>query len=120
MNPARTPTAPTPLLEARGVSKRFGKFQALTDVDLQLAAGERRALTGPNGAGKSTFISAVGGQLGGIGGQLTLRGESIDGLHAPKIARRLIGRTSRRERAWQYWESSGVAVPTKNKRHKQK
>src|SRR3546814_10841062 len=43
MNPARTPTAPTPLLEARGVSKRFGKFQALTDVDLQLAAGERRA-----------------------------------------------------------------------------
>src|SRR3546814_19754930 len=42
MNPARTPTAPTPLLEARGVSKRFGKFQALTDVDLQLAAGADR------------------------------------------------------------------------------
>jgi D-xylose transport system ATP-binding protein len=51
----------TPLLELRGVSKRFGAVQALTDVDFEAHAGEVTALVGDNGAGKSTLIKTIAG-----------------------------------------------------------
>ena len=47
-----------PVLELRGVSKRFGAVQALTDVDLEIRPGEVTALVGDNGAGKSTLSVA--------------------------------------------------------------
>jgi D-xylose transport system ATP-binding protein len=50
-----------PLLELRGVSKRFGAVQALTDVKFQVRAGEVMALVGDNGAGKSTLIKLISG-----------------------------------------------------------
>ncbi len=45
----------TPVLALRGVSKRFGAVQALTDVELEVHAGEVVALVGDNGAGKSSW-----------------------------------------------------------------
>jgi D-xylose transport system ATP-binding protein len=51
----------TPLLELRGVSKRFGAVQALTDVDFAAHAGKVTALVGDNGAGKSTLIKTIAG-----------------------------------------------------------
>jgi D-xylose transport system ATP-binding protein len=51
----------TPLLELRGVSKRFGAVQALTDVDFAAHAGRVTALVGDNGAGKSTLIKTISG-----------------------------------------------------------
>jgi ABC-type sugar transport system ATPase subunit len=51
----------TPLLRLRGISKSFGAVQALTDVDLDVRAGEVTALLGDNGAGKSVLIKTVAG-----------------------------------------------------------
>lgn len=51
----------TPVLALRGVSKRFGAVQALTDVDLEIHAGEVVALLGDNGAGKSTLVKTISG-----------------------------------------------------------
>ena len=64
-----------PVLQLQGVSKRFGRFQALKDVDLTVNAGDIFALIGENGAGKTTIMRLVVG-LSPMGqGQITLLGE---------------------------------------------
>jgi len=59
--PATTTTTTTPTLELRGVSKRFGPVEALTEVDFRAFPGEVMALVGDNGAGKSTLIKSIAG-----------------------------------------------------------
>ncbi|MFD5318179.1 ATP-binding cassette domain-containing protein [Streptomyces sp. NPDC127098] len=58
---ATTAPPPSPILALRGVSKRFGAVQALTDVELEIRAGEVTALVGDNGAGKSTLVKTIAG-----------------------------------------------------------
>ena len=53
----------TPLLSARGVSRRFGAHVALQPTDLDVREGEVLALVGPNGAGKSTLLALLAGAL---------------------------------------------------------
>ena len=50
-----------PLLRLTGVTKSFGTTRALSDVDLDVAAGEAHALVGENGAGKSTLLGILAG-----------------------------------------------------------
>ena len=52
-----------PLLEVKGVGKRFGGFVALESIDLDVRPGERLGLIGPNGSGKSTLVNCVCGTL---------------------------------------------------------
>lgn len=69
-------TAATTLLaEARGVSRRFGDFVAVDEVDLELRAGEVVGLLGANGAGKTTLIRLLLGLVHPSGGEVLLFGE---------------------------------------------
>jgi D-xylose transport system ATP-binding protein len=77
-----------PLLELRGVTKSFGSVQALTDVDLDVRAGEVMALVGDNGAGKSTLIKCVAGIYPMDGGEMLFDGQPVT-IHGPKDAARL-------------------------------
>jgi D-xylose transport system ATP-binding protein len=77
-----------PLLELRGVSKRFGAVQALTDVDFEVAAGEVVALVGDNGAGKSTLVKAIAGIHRIDGGEFRFDGLPVD-VTGPQDAARL-------------------------------
>jgi D-xylose transport system ATP-binding protein len=64
-----------PVLELRGVNKRFGAVQALTDVDFRVAAGEVVALVGDNGAGKSTLVKTISGVGLADSGEFLFQGE---------------------------------------------
>jgi len=76
------------LLVARGVTKRFGAVEALTDVDFEVDAGEVVALVGDNGAGKSTLIKALSGTQPGDEGEFTFDGQKVT-IKSPLDAKRL-------------------------------
>ena len=78
-----------PLIEADGLSKRFGKIQALSELTLTLPAGQPVAILGPNGAGKTTFLRMVATLIAPDAG--TLRVDGHDVVHDPMAVRRLIG-----------------------------
>ncbi|MFJ7420931.1 ATP-binding cassette domain-containing protein [Streptomyces uncialis] len=67
----------TPVLALRGISKRFGAVQALTEVELEVHAGEVVALVGDNGAGKSTLVKAIAGVHPVDGGVIEWRGAPV-------------------------------------------
>ena len=73
-----------PLLQVKGVSKRFGGFVALDGIDLDVAPGERLGLIGPNGSGKSTLVNCICGTLQNEAGTVSFEGRTIDGMPANK------------------------------------
>lgn len=75
----------TPLLELRGVSRRFGPVEALAGVDFEISPGEVVALVGDNGAGKSTLVKIVSGILPADGGQILFEGRAVT-LGGPQAA----------------------------------
>jgi simple sugar transport system ATP-binding protein len=77
-----------PLLEARGVVKRYGHVTALSGADFSVHAGEVVALIGDNGAGKSTLVKVLSGVIEPDEGTLTLKGRPIK-LDSPQHARDL-------------------------------
>ena len=76
------------LLEACGISKQFGGVEVLSDINLDLCAGEIHALLGENGAGKSTFAKILAGVHRPTRGQMKLTGESVD-VSSPIVAQKL-------------------------------
>jgi ABC-2 type transport system ATP-binding protein len=78
----------TPILEARGLMKRYGKTQALAGLDLVANPGRVVALLGPNGAGKTTFVRTVATLLRPDAG--TLHVDGIDVLRKPAKVRQVV------------------------------
>lgn len=66
-----------PLVQMRGISKRFGGVTALQDVDLDAYAGEVLAIVGDNGAGKSTLIKILTGVYQPSSGQIFVDGKPV-------------------------------------------
>jgi len=77
-----------PLLDVRGLEKRFGGLVATDHVDLQVRSGEVHALIGPNGAGKTTLVAQLGGQLPSDRGSIVFDGVDITALPTHERARR--------------------------------
>jgi fructose transport system ATP-binding protein len=81
-------STPTPILQARGIVKRFGHVVALNGADFELNPGEITAIIGDNGAGKSTLIKTLSGAIQPDDGEILLDGEHVR-FRSPLDARRV-------------------------------
>jgi len=92
------------ILDVRGISRRFGGLQALSDVTFSVPQGQIVGLIGPNGAGKTTFFSTLVGLIRPDKGSIRLEGEPVVGLKPHKIAR--LGMTKTFQNVALFGESS--------------
>jgi branched-chain amino acid transport system ATP-binding protein len=83
----------TPLLEVRGVTKKFAGLVANDDVSFSVNEGEFVSIIGPNGAGKSTLFACITGFQKPNAGSIKYQGREIAGLKADHICRLGIART---------------------------
>lgn len=74
------------LLEARGVTKRYGARAVLQSLDVDIPKGERLALLGPSGCGKTTLLNLLGGLDLPDEGSVRLAGEALEAMTAPRLA----------------------------------
>lgn len=84
------------VLEAQGLTRRFGGLVAVDGVSLALRPGELHAVIGPNGAGKSTLTNLLAGELAPSEGRLLLAGRDITGWPVWRRARAGLGRSFQR------------------------
>ena len=82
-----------PLLECRGLVRRFGALVAVDGIDLAVEPGEIRAVIGPNGAGKSTVFNLITSVLKPSAGQVIFAGEDVTGMPVHQVAQKGIART---------------------------
>ena len=82
-----------PVLQARGVTMRFGGLKALSEFELTLRPGELVGLIGPNGAGKTTAFNALTGVYAPTEGEVLVAGARVDGLKPHQICARGVART---------------------------
>ncbi|WP_230531490.1 amino acid ABC transporter ATP-binding protein [Microvirga roseola] len=87
VEPVADPVPATPAVQIRNLSKWFGSFQALKDVSLTIARGERLVICGPSGSGKSTLIRTINalesfqqGEIRVDGIQLTRKPEAVEAV----------------------------------------
>ncbi len=71
-----------PLLELRGLSKRFGELVAVDSIDLDILEGEFFTIVGPSGSGKTTLLRMLAGMESPSSGDIVLRGERINDVPA--------------------------------------
>jgi len=75
------------MLEITNLTKMFGGFTALSDVNLSVEPGERLGLIGPNGSGKTTLINCISGSIRDYEGEVQFNGQELNGLAAHKRTR---------------------------------
>ena len=83
----------TALLQAIGVTRRFGGLLAVSNVDLAMPKGAIHSIIGPNGAGKTTLFNCLTSFTPPSAGEIWLNGERIDGMRPDLVAARGIART---------------------------
>ena len=88
----------TAILEARGLTRRFGGVVALDGLDLSVTANEIVGLIGPNGSGKTTFFNVVTGIYAADAGRVTFDGADVTRASARSIYQAGISRTFQRSR----------------------
>ncbi|THC45225.1 ABC transporter ATP-binding protein [Massilia sp. Mn16-1_5] len=86
----------TPLMQATGLTRRFGGLVAVDGVSIDLHRGQVHAVIGTNGAGKSTLINLLSGEIPLSSGEIRLAGRDITGLSQPRRARSGVGRSYQR------------------------
>jgi ABC-type branched-subunit amino acid transport system ATPase component len=86
-------TPALPVLEIRGLTRRFGGLTAVDGLDITVNEGEIVSLVGPNGAGKTTVFNLISGVLRPTAGSVRLLGRELVGLPAHRITRHGIART---------------------------
>lgn len=86
MPPSR-PEPGSPVIRATGIQVWLGRRTVLSDVDLEVRAGELLALVGPNGAGKSTLLAALSGDIGLTAGTILIHDAPIDSYSPVQLAR---------------------------------
>ncbi len=92
VHPRQAPTsAPAPMLEIEGLTKRFGGLVAVRDMRLAIRPGEIVGLIGPNGSGKSTVMKLVMGILRPNAGRVTVDGVDVAGWPSHRVARHGVG-----------------------------
>jgi branched-chain amino acid transport system permease protein len=92
--PAAAPMAPPhrkgddfsgPILQATGLTKRYGGLVANSDIDFRVQHGERRGIIGPNGAGKTTFFKMLTCEIHPTSGQILFEGRDITGMEVTDV-----------------------------------
>ena len=81
------------LLQAKGLSKRFGGLLAVNDVSLSLFKDQLHAVIGPNGAGKTTLTHLLSGDSAASSGELWLKGHSVTGWPHHRLSLQGLGRS---------------------------
>jgi len=81
------------MLEIKNLTKSFGGFTALSNVNLDVRSGERLGLIGPNGSGKTTLINCISGTIRNYTGDVQFNGASLNDLKAYQRARMGIARS---------------------------
>jgi branched-chain amino acid transport system ATP-binding protein len=102
-----------PLLEVRGIGKRFGGLHAVRDLSFDMARGEVLGLIGPNGAGKTTVFHLLSGFLAPDSGDVRFDGRSLAGLKPHAICRLGLARTFQIVRPFPHlsvWENVRVGA----------
>jgi branched-chain amino acid transport system ATP-binding protein len=87
-----------PLLQATGLTRRFGGVSALESLDLEVWPGQIVGLIGPNGSGKTTFFNVATGIYPATAGRVAFGGAEITGLSPQRVYRAGIARTFQRSR----------------------
>ncbi|MDX5356171.1 MAG: ABC transporter ATP-binding protein [Rhodobacterales bacterium] len=129
-----TTTSPAPdyALEARGLTKRFGAFAAVNNVNLAVRRGSVHALIGPNGAGKTTCFNLLTKTLQPTEGRIVYDGRDISNMRTSEVARLGLVRSfqisatfphltvlenvrvalqSGKPTQWQFWRSLSAIAP---------
>lgn len=82
-----------PILQIKGITKRYGGLTANSDISFEVAKGEVLSVIGPNGAGKSTLFKLIAGFVTPTSGEVLFKGIRISGMAPHKVARLGLVRT---------------------------